>query len=41
MPGIQVCVEGELSASVARRVVAEVLANLERVTGQRGAVIEL
>jgi hypothetical protein len=40
-PGIQVCVEGELPAEVARRIVDEVLGNLQRLTGQRGQVIDI
>lgn len=41
MPGIQVCVEGEISELIARQVVEEVLSNLERITGQKGKVIDL
>lgn len=41
MPGIQMCIEGNLPADVARRVAEEVLANLERLTGQRGRLVEL
>ncbi len=41
MPGIQVCVEGEIPEEVGRQLVTEVLANLERVTGQRGRIVEL
>jgi hypothetical protein len=41
MPGIQIAVEGELPMEVGRQLADEVLANLERVTGQRGRVVEL
>jgi hypothetical protein len=41
MPGIQIAVEGELSDEVSRELADDVLANLERVTGQHGYVVEV
>ena len=41
MPGIQIAVEGELPEAIGRQLAADVLANLERVTGQRGYVVEV
>jgi hypothetical protein len=41
MPGIQIAVEGELPEEVGRQLAADVLANLERVTGQHGYVVEV
>lgn len=41
MPGIQIAAEGELSEAVGRELANDVLTNLERVTGQRGRVVEL
>ncbi len=40
-PGIQICIEGELPDETARRIVDDVLENLQRLTGQRGQVIDL
>jgi hypothetical protein len=40
-PGIQISFEGELPETVADRVVEEVLANIEKSTGQRGRIIPL
>ncbi|MBX9584438.1 MAG: hypothetical protein K2X87_29405 [Gemmataceae bacterium] len=41
MPGIQMVIEGDLVGETARLVADEVLANLERLTGQRGRLVEL
>ncbi len=41
MPGIQIAVEGEMSEAVGRQIADDVLANLQRTTGQRGYVVEL
>jgi len=41
MPGIQIAVEGEFPEAIGRQLAADVLANLERVTGQRGYVVEV
>jgi hypothetical protein len=40
-PGIHICIEGELPEALSRRVVVEVLANIEQATGQRGRIVEL
>jgi hypothetical protein len=41
MPGIQIVVEGELPEVVGRELADDVLTNLERITGQRGYVVEV
>jgi hypothetical protein len=41
MPGIQIAVEGDLPEEVGRQLANDVLTNLERVTGQRGRIVEL
>ncbi|MBI1322848.1 hypothetical protein GC170_06650 [bacterium] len=41
MPGIQIAVEGELPEAVGRQIAADVLANLQRVTGQQEYVVEV
>jgi hypothetical protein len=40
-PGVQVIFEGELSDTLERQIVEEILSNIERTTGQRGRIIEL
>jgi hypothetical protein len=41
MPGIQIAVKAELSDVVGRQIADDVLANLQRTTGQQGYVVEL
>ena len=41
MPGILIAFEADIPESVGRQLAADVLANLERVTGQKGRIIEL
>ena len=40
-PGIQVCFYGELPEPLARRIIDEVLSNIESAAGQRGRIVEL
>ena len=40
-PGIQVIIEGTIPETIARRIIEEVLANVERSTGLRGRIVEL
>jgi hypothetical protein len=40
-PGIQVGFEGELPEATAEQIVAEILENVARVTGQRGRVVRI
>jgi hypothetical protein len=40
-PGIQVCIEGELSKKLADQIADEIRQNIELVTGQKGRVIAL
>jgi hypothetical protein len=40
-PGVHISFEGELPEAVARRLVEEVLENIERTTCQRGRIVEL
>lgn len=39
--GIHICVEGKLPDTIIRRIVEEVLNNLQQLTGQQGEIIEL
>ncbi len=40
-PGYQVSFEGTIEVAVARRIVEEMLENLERETGQQGRIVEI
>jgi hypothetical protein len=40
-PGIQVCIEGELSEAVADQIADEIRQSIERVTGQKGRLVAL
>ena len=40
-PGILMCIEGNLPDSMADQIIKEVLANIEKATGQRGRIVEI